>query len=161
MQQANAPQLAHSRFCIALESYLTNNFEVQGVYVGVVGQSPDPSNGTYSWKVQTLELNPEIIRTGAQSGFNGWNNAMKTALLGTIVLGADQSGAINTTSPCSLMITDISIDFSSKPTEMQIAFELFAQGLVNSIKSGSMLPTTSPATSITNGIGTVTFGAIS
>ena len=154
---------AQTAFADALKTYILDNLEIAGVYVGVaptpIPPHPDPLNGAYSWKPTSVTISGASLLSGAGIGLNGWISAMQTALQLTVIVGLDTKGKITLMAPTSPVIT-LLIDFSSKPDTMQKAYDLLGAGIVNSIQSGIMNPVTVPATSADGGTGTVTLGAL-
>jgi hypothetical protein len=159
MNQANNTQDAHSRFANKLAEYLNQNLKVNGTYQGLMPNgSPDPSNGTYKWK-PIMIIQPSSLSSGAQQGFNGWVNAITNIIKTFQVVGTSEDSVINTLSP-SLFLTNVTIDFSSKPDNMDTAFAKVGEGIVTSLLSTIMNPISVPAVSTNGGTGSVTFTGV-
>jgi hypothetical protein len=104
-------------------------------------------------------IQPSSLSSGAQQGFNGWVNAITNIIKTFQVVGTSEDSVINTLSP-SLFLTNVTIDFSSKPDNMDTAFAKVGEGIVTSLLSTIMNPISVPAVSTNGGTGSVTFTGV-
>jgi len=153
---------AHNNFADALKNYILQNLEIKGNYTGFMPNgSPDSKNGSYTWKLVDITINASSLQAGASNGIAGWQTALANALSTGQIIGADKTGTITLTSQALTMVANVNIDMSSKPKNMEDAYNIVASGIINSIKSGLTMPVTVPATSIAGGTGVVTFTELS
>lgn len=153
---------AHSKFTNALLNYIQANLIVKGTYNGLLPTTPptpDPKNGNYEWQPTTVTINASSLQAAAAGSFNAWTDAMKAALNLTVVVGVDKVNMITTLAPSSLLVSNFTIDMSSKPDTMEKAYVKLGEGIVNSILSATMNPISVPAQS-TGGTGTVVFTGV-
>ncbi|OGU56947.1 MAG: hypothetical protein A2V66_10765 [Ignavibacteria bacterium RBG_13_36_8] len=165
MGEAGVQTIAHTNFTNVLKDYLVPNIEVKGTYQGNIPGSPptpDPLNGEYIWKVNSWDVSVSALIDGATfEGLVGWKMQLKDEMSKITILGKDIEEKITTTSPMVLSINSLYINFASKPNKMEDAMLKVAEGIVAAIKGALKQPAQVPATSINNGMGTVTWGVIS
>jgi len=161
MNQADNPTEAHNNFSAKLQSYINENCEILGTYVGVlptVPPSPDPLSGPYQWKAQAV-ISGSALKSGATGGFSSWTISLAVQLSNTTFQGSDKTNTV-TAAPTKLTIATVSIDMSGKPNNMNDAMAQVGAGIVNALKSGIPTPPVSAATSTAGGTGTVSWGAV-
>lgn len=150
------------KFAAALNSYLKDNTEIEGAYIGVMPNGkPSSNNGSYTWKT-TCNLSGSALFSAIQNSSDPSNTQSKLSI-------AIQSNLIKQSidaSSVTKVILDgdvklgciaITFDFSSKPEKPSDTNSVYADAILKAIKSAIPIPPTMSATSVDGSKGAVTF----
>jgi hypothetical protein len=148
----------------AIRTYITDNLEVGGAYVGVLSGAPppaDPLSGSYTWGVTSFVLTGAMLVAGSSS-FATWVLVLDTAIKAITMSGADTGGAVTTApglvlAPFVLNLTQADL---SEGTDRDTVIGLIAAKICDSLLATTVSGITSVATSTSPGTGTVTYTAL-
>lgn len=150
------------KFASTLNSYLEANTEITGTYVGLMPNGkPSGNNGTYTWKIK-CNLSGSALLSAVQNSSEPSNtqsklsvaiqtNLIKQSLDITSVTKVILDGDVKL--GCSV----ITFDFSAKPEKPADTNSVYADAILNGIKSAVPIPPTISATSVDGSKGAVTF----
>lgn len=154
-------QLAvHTAVADAIRTYLLENLEALGTYVGVLSGSPppsDPANGQYDWKVSTMTLTGAQLVAGSSS-FETWVATLETAIKTVTFVGVDTSSTITTTVSALLADYDLSSltpAAMGQTTSHETAWVTIATHIVDALLVTLPVPEEVAATSTSPGTGVV------
>ncbi len=150
--------LVHNRLANTIATYIKNNLEIFGIYVGVINSIPpvpDPFNGAYVFKLINCTINNAILSSSI-NGIQWYNMLIQQIQLGSIINIKDKLNIITLMNPMPIIMSIIPSVVNLKNIQFQMNWNIISNQIVKNMISA--IPIVSlPAFSGAGGIGVVSF----